>query len=393
VFGSQALETAIGLAVLFFIVATAASAILEVIARLAKKRANDLEKAIKALLTGEAKDEDIPEDVKAMLTEFKNTSVWKSAEEAAGRTLIKRKLIGPSYLSAKSFADAVTEYLGNSPKVKPAGGDLGVPPMLEKRLATLVQEGQTGILSLKSGIESWFDEAMGRAEGAYKRWATMILFLIGFTIAAAGNVSAISTAEELWSNPAARTAIADAAQKIENEQANHPDQPLTNYNSFTDAVDQLDQLGFPVGWDDEARQDWKDAFNPPTGVSRNIWGPLIALAGWLITAALVMLGAPFWFDLLTRLVALRSTGTKPQTAAADSSSATGALAAAARTETGIPRSDSDEFARNVGLVSVGVSSAQRQMQQPPPPTQQHHQKHDQQQVHKKDRHKRRFGRK
>jgi len=354
VFGSQSLETAIGLAVMFFIVATAASAIVEVIARLVKKRAKDLEKGINALLSGEVNDKEIPADVKVMLEKFKKTSVWTSAEDAAGRTLIRRKLTGPSYLSAKSFADAVIEYMGDFPKVDPASGKpvTGVkwPPMLEKRLATLVLEGQTGLLSLKSGIESWFDEAMGRAKGAYKRWATMILFLIGFTIAAAGNVSTISTAEELWSNPAARTAIADAAQKIEDEQATHPDQPLTNYNSFTNAVDQLDRLGFPVGWNDEARKAWKDAFDPSEGDSRDISGPFIALAGWLITAALVMLGAPFWFDLLTRLVALRSTGTKPPAAADDSSSATGALAAAARTKTGTPLSDNDTFARRVGLV-------------------------------------------
>jgi hypothetical protein len=33
--------------------------------------------------------------------------------------------------------------------------------------------------------------------------------------------------------------------------------------------------------------------------------------GWLVTAAAALFGAPFWFDLLQRLVNLRGTGTKP----------------------------------------------------------------------------------
>jgi hypothetical protein len=39
------------------------------------------------------------------------------------------------------------------------------------------------------------------------------------------------------------------------------------------------------------------------------WGT--ALAGWLLTAMAATLGAPFWFDLLGKLVKLRSSGVKP----------------------------------------------------------------------------------
>ncbi|MBS1744979.1 MAG: hypothetical protein JST21_02290 [Bacteroidetes bacterium] len=54
--------------------------------------------------------------------------------------------------------------------------------------------------------------------------------------------------------------------------------------------------------------------------------------GWIITALAVMLGAPFWFDLLSKLISLRGTGTKintgdinqpaPASATASSASAT-----------------------------------------------------------------------
>jgi hypothetical protein len=53
-------------------------------------------------------------------------------------------------------------------------------------------------------------------------------------------------------------------------------------------------------------------------------------AGWLLTALLIMLGGPFWYDLLTRLVPLRSSGTRPPVAADDPASATRAGLASAR---------------------------------------------------------------
>lgn len=359
-FGSQALETAIGLAVLFFIVATAASAMLEVIARLAKKRAKDLEKGIKDLLVGSSKEadkengkekEDGPDTA---LDLFKKTSIWQSAQLAAGRTLWRRKSNGPSYLSAKAFAEAVTEFLGENPKKwDPEAADAipGVqwPPNLEKRLAAMALEGQTSILALKSGLERWFDEAMARAEGSYKRWATMILFFIGLLIAGAGNVSAISAAEELWTNPVARAEIADAATQIEEDRDESTTDPNAGYESFTDAIDQLDELGFPVGWDEEARQVWKDAVNPQEPDDRDMWAAVAVVAGWLLTAALVMLGAPFWFDLLTRLVALRGSGTKPPPAADDKASATRVLEAAATSNTPPPQDDDGAFAEKVGI--------------------------------------------
>jgi hypothetical protein len=34
------------------------------------------------------------------------------------------------------------------------------------------------------------------------------------------------------------------------------------------------------------------------------------LSGWLITALAICLGAPFWFDLLNKLISLRGSGTK-----------------------------------------------------------------------------------
>ena len=52
------------------------------------------------------------------------------------------------------------------------------------------------------------------------------------------------------------------------------------------------------------------------------WAQLGFVAGWLLNGLLVTLGAPFWFDLLTKVVSLRNNGPKPPTAQQDPTSAT-----------------------------------------------------------------------
>ena len=39
--------------------------------------------------------------------------------------------------------------------------------------------------------------------------------------------------------------------------------------------------------------------------------PILHLLGWLLTAAALSLGAPFWFDLLKKFINLRGAGQKP----------------------------------------------------------------------------------
>ena len=69
----------------------------------------------------------------------------------------------------------------------------------------------------------------------------------------------------------------------------------------------------PVGWPE-----------PPFDATHDGGWWLSHLLGWLLTGALLMLGAPFWFDLLSRLVSLRNSGKAPEVAARDDTSATAA---------------------------------------------------------------------
>lgn len=383
VLGSQALETAIGLVMMFFILATAASTVTESISRAMSKRAKDLEKSIAALLEGDnlqqlldGKDRKAQKDqIDKCLEWLKGTSIWQGVAASSGKN-VRRQAKGPSYLSAKQFADAVAEMLTHHPQSAPPPATAdpvletaesarvagqgspdpaaiestphtathdpvhadSLPANLQRRLDALVAEGRTDLLSLKSGIETWFDEAMSRTEGAYKRWATVILFVVGLLLAVGLNLSTLSVASALWADPVTRDAVANAASG----QAGSGSNDIT---SVAAATNKVTSLQIPGGWTVEHRKVWSSAHWYTV-----TWDRTSDLIGWLLTAVLVMLGAPFWFDILGRLVSLRGAGTKPATAANDYASATTAVSAPTIPGSSPAGPATDQFARDVRLI-------------------------------------------
>jgi hypothetical protein len=71
------------------------------------------------------------------------------------------------------------------------------------------------------------------------------------------------------------------------------------------ALDNLQQLQLPLGWAP------KTATSDPRRIpsQRGEW--IAKVVGLLITAAALTFGAPFWFDLLKKIVSLRSSGSPP----------------------------------------------------------------------------------
>jgi hypothetical protein len=80
---------------------------------------------------------------------------------------------------------------------------------------------------------------------------------------------------------------------------------------------QMEADKLPIGFscvgqnslESEAKVIVKDCWSNVKGQSAGNWGAKIV--GWLITALAVTLGAPFWFELLSKLVNVRGSGPKP----------------------------------------------------------------------------------
>jgi hypothetical protein len=278
-FGSQALETAIGLVVMFFLIATAASAIAEIYAAAVNKRSKNLKKALKMMLSSG----ELPAGVAAVTP----NDVEKLLQTATGRTTA-------AYLSAKSFADAACELVAKADNI----GNL------QSKMEHMAREARGQLTSVKAGLETWFDETMAAAKQQYSKYATVFLFVTGAILAVGLNASTVNAAGDLWTDAAARQAIVQAAGSAE-ATAKTCTEDGTAVEQAQCAVGNISAFQLPIGWATVQGDDINGAW----------W--VSHVVGWLLTALLVMLGAPFWFDLLNRLVSLRANGSPPSPAAKD----------------------------------------------------------------------------
>ena len=293
--GSQALEVAIGLVLMLFLLSLVASSMVEVVSQVLKKRSKDLAAVIERMV-GQPTDPAVPT--------VAGTATYAMLQMASERP--------PSYLPARAFGDAVLEIVATARKGAADAAAMfdRLPTGLQAKLKPLLLNAQGDLTAIRAEVETWFDQTMDRMAGVYKRWTQVVLFVVGLTLAVAANASVFGVAAKLWHDPVTRATVVQAAGRAAADDG--ASDPATNLEEVARQVDDLEEVGLPLGW----------AGDHPAGKGLGVAG---YVAGWLATAFLVMLGAPFWFDTLTKLVALRSSGRKPPRAADDPASATRAM--------------------------------------------------------------------
>jgi hypothetical protein len=118
-------------------------------------------------------------------------------------------------------------------------------------------------------------------------------------------VDSIAVSRALWVSPALRSYAITAAEQY----AQHNPDPRPSANASTD-LETFNSLDLPMGWT-PTNNSWMRVQT----VRRNHWQSILPLlfviAGWLLTAIAMTLGAPFWFDTLSHFMVVRST-IKPQ---------------------------------------------------------------------------------
>ena len=176
---------------------------------------------------------------------------------------------------------------------------------------------------VQADLASWFDDVMDRSSGEYKRKASKWALLFGTILAFTFNVDSIEIATRMWREPTLRQVIVAQAENYQGTELH------TSLNEF---VDQVNQLGIPVGWTtvpatDGQKCGWMPglAMYPAIWTDNSCrillnlprmddgWGWLLKFFGLIISGVAAAQGAPFWFDMLKRLINIRSTGpdTKP----------------------------------------------------------------------------------
>ncbi len=282
-------QVVIGLSFLFFLLSIVASAVNEGIAGIFGLRARTLEQGISDLLTGSAHPSG--QDLEIVESFYDHALI-----NGYGKGRSK-----PSYLASRSFRNVLFDITGLLGTAEPTDDPLRAEALkrgVEEKIGAIPNEHlRTSLTAIwrsvdrdaeefRAGVERWFDRGMERVSGWYKRRAQIIVFVVGLIVTVAINASTLTAADRLWKDDGFREGLIAQVEQ----------QPSAIDGS--EALDRLEQLRFPIGWEDSNRPD-------------DISSWMLALLGWLLTGAAITLGAPFWFDLLGKVSNLRAAGVKP----------------------------------------------------------------------------------
>jgi hypothetical protein len=311
------LELAIGLVMIYLLLSLICSSIREGIEAWQKTRAADLERGVRALLqdpggTGLAK------------SLYEHPLIYGLFNGTYDPTKSHKNL--PSYIPAANFAVALMDTIARGPcapgaaaaPAPPPGGATAAatPPRLsvealriaagklqngavQRALLAALDTAQGDLGRVQANLQAWFDSTMDRVSGWYKRRTQAIIFVIGLVVTVVVNADTLTIAQQLVQDDSLRKAlVAEAEGTVRNGQP-RPDDAQARYR-------ELEAKGFPIGWT-RTLPAWSDACDLGCiaySVVRQVPGHV---AGWLITAFAISLGAPFWFDLLNKFIVIRST--------------------------------------------------------------------------------------
>lgn len=245
-----------------------------------------------------------------------------------------------------------------------SGGSSKIFPETRKQLLSLLNEADYDLEKFRVALEKWFDEMMDRVTGWYKRKSKLKTFIIGLVVAVTFNVDTIEIVTHLDDNSAAATQLADLAATYVETNKDNPyfQKPAVDTTGVTDSValaqaaadakkpvtdsalkandsivkallakaqtlidtdiSQTDSI-LGLGWKFDSTVDvgctdttiWFAGIrnttckicNRAAFIRKHTTGR--DWLGFLLTALAISLGAPFWFDLLNKLVRLRGSGT------------------------------------------------------------------------------------
>jgi len=301
---SAFLEVGIGLAFTYLLLSLIATWINEWIASILNLRAKDLKKAIGDILEDPTKVEEL----------YKHPLIKALSKQKNGQ--VKRL---PSYIPDRTFALAALDVLSENKALITETAD-EVSPLFESlpsgvrsAFDTFWWAGAKSIESLRSDVETWFNDKMARLSGEYKRRAQWISLAVGLVLAVGLNIDTITVADTLWRDPALRTGVVayvEASAETFDPGKEEVDVPMDELRAT------LASLELPMGWGTYApRASAMRGSAEAAGRDANlavVTGWLITVVGWLLTGLAVSQGAPFWFDLLNKIVNLRSSGVVPK---------------------------------------------------------------------------------
>jgi hypothetical protein len=321
-FDLPALDVAIGLVFLYIVLALVCSTVNETISTAVGLRARFLQVGLLNLLSGSATT--TKAGVETAKAFYGHPLVQGLIRPAHGpdpsfdpTSVAKwwRKPPYPSYVPSRTFVAALTDLArdaeaglseadekeADAARARIAGAKedleraLAAFPnaRLSEALLALYRSAGNDAAEFQRAAEQWFDDSMERVSGWYKRRVQLILFVIATVVILLLNADTLAAGRVLWRDDAVRAAVVKKAEAA-------AEGTLEDVEVDT-AVRQLD---LPLGWD-------LSFGDGPIQLPNDVLAWLAKLAGLALTIGAVMLGAPFWFDLLSKIVRVRATGAPP----------------------------------------------------------------------------------
>ncbi len=361
------LDVALGLVFVYLVLSLLASALAEALEHFFHYRADYLKQGIERLLL--AGDSTLREKlyahplVKSLYTPSRLEGRFARASGPAyipSRQFVLALLdiVGGSTPSSPGGAPGAPVPVGNQgiPAVPPVNAasqlllniqaNATLPAPLKQALRTLITDAGDDMEAVKRNVEAWFNGSMDRVAGWYKRRAQFVLLVIGTTVAVVVNADTLWIITTLSNDATVRSAVVSAAETYAREQTRPPaedaerdpsaqtgnaprlDDVTRDVRGSVQAVSsQLGALGLPVGWryyvaiDKAATRElgertyrvnnriWPTWSGAPEARWIDLWRDQLAshLLGWMLTAFALSFGAPFWFDILNKIMVVRST--------------------------------------------------------------------------------------
>src|ERR1051326_2788045 len=370
-FGSQILDIAIAMIMFYLFISLVCTAVREGIEALTKSRAMNIERGLRELLadpTGTTIMRNLMDHplLSGLYAGGYNPAHLNRGFTGLGPKILPNNNMGrwarqnlPSYIPSANFAAALLDLTVRGPADQcPPGGPMQLSldavrnsiaslpnSQVQRAILSAVDRANGDLAQAQKNLEDWFNSAMDRVSGWYKRRTQMILFVLGVFAAIALNLDSFAVLNAVSTNKSIRDGLVAAADTAKGKESDP--------NFMKTLAGDFQKLNLPMGWQDRhhplpqscvpqnvGAPPAKSGGGAPSkssgagpaksggaapsksgGVAAtgtvectavlDCWSWAKIILGWLITAAAVTLGAPFWFDTLGKFMQVRST-VKPQ---------------------------------------------------------------------------------
>lgn len=361
------LDVAIGLVLVFALFSLLTSTIVELISAMLRRRGRMLEFGIAQIFGEESPKRSLFSQMAGgksyaafrTIRAFPGSEIKSLTERFYELAPIKALMDGdrlPSYVSKDAFVSAIMTLIHEDLEISNPDPDYGAAARLDEEnpspLAGLINElfptQAVTRAMLEKRLRVFYEDATDRINGWYGKETQFWLLGVGALVAVIFNVNSIYIASELATNANLREQYAVMASSAEitalaasveadaaagEGTASDDDIVSEKREQFDDITGHISKLTLPVGRCRGFVENDKNsaAERPPSGGNvpdpalidtSNLGTPcasfgwngayssnlFVEVVGWAITAFAISLGAPFWFDLMSKLVAIRRAG-------------------------------------------------------------------------------------